>query len=107
MLDPVLNHWWIAPASLVLLFAVRALIVAAWGNHLKGDTIWFLVFNLVWVPYAIYLTLWDYADPEKIAADPDGWTYDMRVFWPYFALFYAGFAIWYFHGFFRRRAWWR
>lgn len=108
MFDPVENHWWIAPASLVALFVVRAVIVATpQGKNFQGDTIYFLLFNLVWVPYAVYLTLWCYANPEKIATDPDGSTYDMRVFWPFFALFYVVFACFYAHRVMQRRAWWR
>jgi hypothetical protein len=104
--DPVQNHWWIVLASLVLLFGLRALIVAGWGNQVRDDTVWFLLCNLLWVPYVVYLTLWCYAHPERIANDPDGWTYDFRPYWPFFALIYFGFALWYGRRFMRRRLWW-
>jgi hypothetical protein len=105
MLDPVQNHWWIAPASLVALFVVRAVMVAAWGNHLQNDTIWFVAFSLVWVPYVVYLTLWCYAQPSAISQE--SLTYDLRVSWPFFALFYIVFACLHGRRVMRRRAWWR
>jgi len=54
----------------------------------------FILANLIFGPYLLWLTFWCYANGERLENDPDGWMSDMRVLWPLFTIIDAiGFVI--------------
>jgi hypothetical protein len=92
--DP--TQGWVGMGLFALLFAVSFLVaVVDKGKRIRQSTLQFLLAQLIFVPFAVYLTLWCYQNPERLARDPESSSYDMRRYWPFFALFEAGVLIWF------------
>lgn len=46
----------------------------------------FYLAQILFVPIALFLTMWCYQHPEQIDNQPDGWMSDMRMVWPFFVI---------------------
>jgi hypothetical protein len=54
----------------------------------------FVLAQLIFVPFTVYVTIWCYRHPERLENNPNAMFADMRRLWPLFALFELGVIVW-------------
>lgn len=83
-------------AAFGLLFGISFLVaVLGGGKRVNQSALQFILAQLIFVPLATWATLWCYQHPERLAATPDAWQYDLRIYWPFLAIFDAIVITWF------------
>jgi hypothetical protein len=86
-LDPLEHRMLIGISLLALLFGVSFVVaVIDKGKRIDQSVLQIILAHVIYVPLEVYYTLWCYRHPERLAALPDAWMYDMRIGWPWFAI---------------------
>lgn len=77
---------WIGGAAFILFFGASLVFAIAGGGQWNLGKFQFYLAHVIFVPIAVFLTMWCYQHPEQIDNNPDGWMSDMRMVWPLFAI---------------------
>src|SRR5258708_1882828 len=100
--DPIENRGWVGLGLFTLLFGVSFLFaVIDKGRRISQSALQLVLSQMIFIPLGVYLTFWCYGHPERLAADPDAYLYDMRIYWKCFALFQVVLLVWFVHS-----RWW-
>jgi hypothetical protein len=76
-IDPIEHHVRIGVGMLVVMWLGAAVICGIY--ELNPNIAWGWAMQIVFMPVMAWVIWWCYAHPERVAAHPDGWMYDVRI----------------------------